>query len=172
MPIEPINPPTELSKLQFDYAWKWFAYHADQRVKMFNYMLLVIGILTNAVVGALEKKYPAGISIGLCVVGAFLAFIFARFDRRNRDLVWLGEDVLVEIERKSLFGSENKISGRYGKQVDFGILSRQVTEETRAAGCVFHDAWMGKHRFWIPTICYSITTLFVSSAILIACSHK
>jgi hypothetical protein len=41
--------PSELQKLQFDFAWKWFAYHADQRVKMFNFMLIVFGIFRRGV---------------------------------------------------------------------------------------------------------------------------
>jgi hypothetical protein len=169
MPTEPVEPVTDLSKLQFDYAWKWFAYHADQRVKMFNYMLVVVGILANAVVGALEKKYPAGISMGLCGVGALLTLIFAKFDRRNRDLVWIGEDVLVELERKNIFGAGKKIAGRYGTQIDFGILSRQIEEETTAGGGLCHDARKGKHRFWIPAVCYLIALLFVAAAISIYC---
>jgi len=28
-----------------DYAWKWFEYHAKQRISMFNYFLIVSGIL-------------------------------------------------------------------------------------------------------------------------------
>lgn len=31
--------PTDLEKMRFDYAWKWFNYHADQRMKMFNFIL-------------------------------------------------------------------------------------------------------------------------------------
>jgi hypothetical protein len=43
--MEPSGDVSDLVKLQFDYAWKWFSFHADQRVKMFNFMLVVFGIL-------------------------------------------------------------------------------------------------------------------------------
>jgi hypothetical protein len=172
MPTAPVDPPSELSKLRFDYAWKWFAYHADQRVKMFNYMLVVVGILANAVVGALEKKYPVGISIGLCAIAALISLIFSKFDRRNRDLVWLGEDILVDLERNAIFGTGNKISGRYQALVDFGILSRQIEQETLIGGGPCHNAAMGKHRFWIPAVCYLIAGLFDAAAILIYCYRQ
>ena len=59
-PAPPPSPlskePTELQKLRFDYAWKWFNFHAEQRTKMFNFMLVGLGILATALVGAIEKK--------------------------------------------------------------------------------------------------------------------
>src|SRR4051812_17959205 len=97
--------PLELRKLQFDYAWKWFSFHADQRVKMFNFMLIVFGIFAAGVVNALDKAALPRVALaGLCFFGTFLAWAFTRLDRRNRDLVWLGEDVLMELERKVIFG--------------------------------------------------------------------
>src|SRR5260370_29011163 len=101
--------PLELRKLQFDYAWKWFSFHADQRVKMFNFMLIVFGIFAAGVVNALDKDLPPVAIAGLCFFAAFLAWAFMRLDRRNRDLVWLGEDVLMDLERKAIFGEGQKI---------------------------------------------------------------
>ena len=101
--IIPADRPSELHKLQFDYAWKWFCFHADQRVKMFNFMLIVFGIFAAGVVNALDKNLPTIVMAGLCIFAIVLALIFILLDRRNRDLVWLGEDVLMDLERKAIF---------------------------------------------------------------------
>jgi hypothetical protein len=60
--------PTGLQQLQFDYAWKWFSFHADQRIKMFNYMLVVFGVFIAGIVSALDKKISFGLIGGLCFV--------------------------------------------------------------------------------------------------------
>lgn len=176
------DPPSELYKLQFDYAWKWFSFHADQRIKMFNYMLVVFGIFAAGIVNALDKHLPNLVTAILCFGAGFLALIFARLDGRNRDLVWLGEDVLMHLEREGIFGTDIKINGRYDAKVDFGILWRQALEEKAATdriraalrdkGCVplvswIHDAWRGKHRVWLPFVSYLIAILFFSAGILI-----
>lgn len=87
---------------RFDYAWKWFAYHADQRVKMFNYMLVVVGIFATAVASAYDKGM-GDTAIALCAIAAVLALIFSRLDQRNQDLVRIGEDVLAELETSYFF---------------------------------------------------------------------
>jgi hypothetical protein len=38
----------------------------------------------------------------------------------------------MDLERRGIFGTDIRISGRYGAQVDLGILSRQALEEQRA----------------------------------------
>jgi hypothetical protein len=168
--------PSELGKLQFDYAWKWFSFHADQRVKMFNFMLIVFGIFAAGVVNALDKDLPPVAIAGLCFFAAFLAWAFMRLDRRNRDLVWLGEDVLMDLERKAIFGEGQKIEGRYdrkegrNRKIDFGILWRQALEERRSPnwgpiGNYWRDGWLGKHRVWLPAIGGWIGVLFFAAGL-------
>jgi hypothetical protein len=105
---DPPSDPSKLCKLQLDYAWKWLSYHADQRVKMFNFMLIVFGIFATAVVTAMDKGLPSGFTATLCFTAAALGLIFSRLDRRNRDLVWLGEEVLTHLEKNCIFGEGKK----------------------------------------------------------------
>jgi len=77
---------------------------------MFNFMLVVLGIFAAGVVNALDKT-PNIVTAFLCFFAAGLAVVFTFLDRRNRDLVWLGEDVLTHLERKAIFGE-----GRTGDQ--------------------------------------------------------
>jgi hypothetical protein len=119
-PSEP--PPSDLQKLQFDYAWKWFSYHADQRVKMFNFMLIVMGIFAAGIVNAVASQHVGRGGIAtFCFFAAALAMIFAVLDRRNRDLVHLGEELLTSLERNVIFG-ENTFAARSGRPIKFGIL--------------------------------------------------
>lgn len=170
MPNESIpvaDSPSELHKLQFDYAWKWFCFHADQRIKMFNYMLIVFGIFAAGVVNALDKDLPTGATSILCFIAAVLALIFTLLDRRNRDLVWLGEDVLMHLERKGIFGEDVKIRGRYDTEIDFGILWRQALEEKSANRGKICDVLRGKHRVWLPLVGYLIAALFFAAGLFI-----
>ena len=151
-------------------------------MKMFNYMLVVFGIFVAGIVNALDKRVPNRVTAGLCFVAAVLAIIFTRLDRRNRDLVWLGEDVLTHLESEEIFGVNVEIEGRSEKKIDFGILRRQALEERGAKARIqgalhdkacaslvvqLRDAWCGKHRVWLPVLGYLMAILFLGAGISI-----
>jgi hypothetical protein len=151
--------PAEIDKLRFDYAWKWFSFHADQRVKMFNFMLVATGFFAAAVASTYDKS-PA-IACALSVAAAIVSLIFTRLDRRNQDLVWLGEDVLVELERRTIFGRDATIEGRDGRATPFGLLWAQARSEKDHPPTVIEAYWRGRHRIWLRRVGY-----------LIACSWR
>jgi hypothetical protein len=172
---QPAEQPSELHKLQFDYAWKWFNFHADQRTKVFNFMLIVVGILAAGIINSLDKHLPNTVYALLCFTGGSLALIFWLLDWRNRYLLWLAEDVLRYLERERIFGKDVKIEGLYGENHDLGILWRQALEDSaarekiqndwRRKPCVpmfiwIHDAWRGKHRVWFPVVSWLIALSF------------
>lgn len=175
--------PNDLQKTQIDYAWKWFAFHADQRVKMFNYMLVVFGIAAAGVVNVLSKpdQVPVWAVSGLCFVTSLLALLFTRLDRRNRDLVWFSEDVLIHLERTVLFGESTEIEGRRRRRVTFGVLWRQErATETAAApptgrlevlkarlADYLSDVMLGKHRVLLPLIGYLLAAMFFIAGLVI-----
>ena len=126
----PREAPLEFHKqLQFDYAWKWFSYHADQRVKMFNFMLVVFGFLVAAIVNAVVGKQQPWFTAILCLIGAALAWIFVALDTRNERLLRFAEEVLTHLEKTAIFGEGMRIADRSGVDVPFGILSRQSIED-------------------------------------------
>jgi hypothetical protein len=157
-----LEPPGEIDKLRLDYAWKWFAFHADQRVKMFNYMLVATGFFAAAVASSYDKS-PA-IACALSLAAALVSLIFTRLDRRNQDLVWLGEDVLVELERRLLFGRDAVIEGRAGQPAPFGILWAQARVERDHPPSMVQLYWRGKHRIWLRRVGYLIAILFLTLA--------
>ena len=56
---------------RLDLAWKWFDFHAKQRTTIFNFFLIITGIILNAYVLAIKEDlkqiaialYPASDSI-------------------------------------------------------------------------------------------------------------
>jgi hypothetical protein len=79
------NEPSELDKLRFDYAWKWFSFHAEQRTKMFNFMLVGLGALATVVVTAINDHLVL-VARFACGLGFVIALVFWRLDGRNRTL--------------------------------------------------------------------------------------
>lgn len=182
----PQNGSTALTKERLDYAWKWFAYHADQRVKLFNYMFVATGILATGAASALkpgeENFLIAGI---LSFLGLCLGLSFRQLDKRNSTLVWYGEDVLRQIEREELFHGQTlhfarEVGGTaYRFEAPMGILNREVEtkiaalksaqehgkSEAKIDTAVFSPqsikrAFDGKHRFWLPFSAYGVMALF------------
>jgi len=45
----------ELHRARMTYAWAWFQYHADQRLKAFNFFLVILGILVVAYGAAMKE---------------------------------------------------------------------------------------------------------------------
>ena len=91
MPDEPkAEIDQELLRLKLDYAWRWFALHAKQRVTMFNYFLVASGILANAY-GLLLREELWGVAIGVAGIGSIVGLVSLGLDVRNRQLVKLGE---------------------------------------------------------------------------------
>ena len=111
-----------LLQLKLDYAWRWFALHAKQRVTMFSYFLVASGILANAY-GLLlrEKHWEAAIAVA--IIGCLAGVVSVGLDARNHQLVKLGEEVLADIEREHLFQAKPR-SGDYDSPIH-GILSRE-----------------------------------------------
>jgi hypothetical protein len=93
------------------YAWNWFAFHADQRLKAFNFFLVLIGIvivaLTTCVGNAVKVTEQVGminlwwgIATIVSAYGAIVSLSFWFLDIRNTELVECGRKALDELEKK------------------------------------------------------------------------
>jgi hypothetical protein len=88
--------------VQLDYAWKWFSYHAAQRISMFNFFLAGVALLA----GALATLFAASLyteAIAVSGLGCVVCLIFRGLDARNRDLISLGELRLIALEKTWVF---------------------------------------------------------------------
>ena len=82
------------------YAWSYFAYHADQRMKTFHFYLIVTSALTAGII-TLESKSVDQLGRTpsfLCFGVAFLSLMFGFLDRRNARLVKNGEAALRHLD--------------------------------------------------------------------------
>ena len=169
-----IEVPSKLSSAQFDYAWKWFNFHADQRTKMFNFMLIIFGFLVAAIANSYEKT--TGLSIWVCIFGTLLAMIFARLDMRNQQLLSWAEDILIKLEADELY-KDFKVWERKSEKTDMqgGILWRQKLEEIKWKQKNRNDPfkirehsrglWTGKHRYMLRGIAYLFALGFVATGV-------
>ena len=79
-----------------DHAWRYFALHAQQRISVFNFFIVLSGILATGI-GA---GFQAGKTMTpvVAILGALLAlfsFVFYRLDGRGSELVKLAEAALI-----------------------------------------------------------------------------
>jgi hypothetical protein len=81
-----------------EYVWKYWAFHADQRLRTFNFFILVVTVLIAGFFTYLkDARYPAY----ACPAGfllSFICYVFWRLDCRNRALIQHAEGILKSIE--------------------------------------------------------------------------
>jgi hypothetical protein len=83
--------------VRLTYVWDWWKFHAKQRTDMFNYFLIITGILANAYATALKEHYIE-LAIGVAAVGAIAAIGFLLLDIRNRFQLRKADAILQAIE--------------------------------------------------------------------------
>jgi len=155
---------SEKQKLRFEYAWKWFSFHAEQRTKMFNFMLIVMGLFAAALASAIDKElfYEAS---ALSVFAMVVSFAFWMLDLRNRHLYMVGMNVLVREEKTVLFNSEPGIE-THEKEANaeyYGLASCIANEDKYDT--FFDDIFKRKHSFWMPFVAFLFTGLFAIAAL-------
>lgn len=140
---------SDVELLRFDYAWKWFAFHADQRTKMFNFMLVGLGIFATGVAAAIEKHLRLEAAV-LAFAATLIAIGFRLLDRRNRTLYQVALDDLIRFEQQRLFAGETKGIAWGGVHERKGAL-REVLE--------------GRHGRLMPLVTWIFVALFAAGAV-------
>ena len=87
----------DLAQTKFEYAWRYFAYHARQRVTMFHFFLLGSGVIGNAYALLLRGQLHLEAGV-VAMLGLIVCFVFFCLEIRNHQLVNLGEDALMRVE--------------------------------------------------------------------------
>lgn len=164
----------ELVKLRLSYAWDIFAFHAAQRTMMFNFFLIAVGIVANGVALALRYGLPVYFALVLLGVGAFLSVAFRHLDKRNVQLLEMGEDILRKLERDAVFWGLGSLDGF--PNIPLGFLHREAAEKQRMRELSesretaspneieFLKARTGlryKHGTWIPLIQMTMFGIFL-----------
>jgi hypothetical protein len=90
---------------ELDIGWRWFEFHARQRLDSFKFFALGYGATMSLTLAFINTgtHFPA---LLLSIFSALLAIIFWQLDERNRQLIEIGEKIIDSCWRASRF-SEN-----------------------------------------------------------------
>lgn len=90
------NDPLQSPEKAMDHAWRYFALHAQQRMSVFNFFVVLSGILATGICAGLQVGKPtAPVTAILGALLALFASVFQRLDKRGAHLVKLAEDALA-----------------------------------------------------------------------------
>jgi hypothetical protein len=101
--------PTDRDQMLLEHGWRHFEFHAQQRLSLFNFYIVLCGLLVAAwatVMTSDESMREVGIL--LSVLLSFFSYVFWRFDQRNADLTKQAETV-VGLAEERLFGTDSKL---------------------------------------------------------------
>jgi len=111
-------------KAAFDHGWEWFKYHADQRLTLMRYYLILIGVVATAFYTTFEKDLPYA-AAGAALFGMVSSVCFGALDKRVSDLIKLGEKLLAK--------EQEKLSSELA-YAEIKIVERAEQNQVRALG--------------------------------------
>ena len=124
----------------FDYAWKHFTVIADQRLKTFNFYIIIVGASVAATASAYKNDKPFWLLLVCGALQVVCALIFFLIDQRSLRLINGPKKILASMEEEAgweLFRADiagqrrfrNKISSytfafriAFAAQCAFGLL--------------------------------------------------
>lgn len=152
----------EMLKIRLDFSWKWFELHANQRMSLFNYFLIITGILANAYVTAVSDNNNL-FAIAICLIGFVQSIGFITFDIRSRQLTQYSEDIMEKLERDGVF-PDNFGHPNINKGKTLGLLRRDSDNKMREGqngGLLFFLKRIKKMKFWIRLVQLLISSIFL-----------
>ncbi|MRW89240.1 hypothetical protein GJ699_04520 [Duganella sp. FT80W] len=84
-----------------DQLWDHFKFNADQRIKAFNFFVILSGFVNGGVLTAYDKHYSPYIFIAAGLFIVLLAIIFWIVDKRSRGLTELAKPGLLAYEKQT-----------------------------------------------------------------------
>ncbi len=91
---------SEDRKEALDYSWNHFALHAGQRMKVFNFFLIVSGVFLGAFATVKKIAPNTNLIASLPLTLSLIAYIFWRLDQRTRALIHIAEEAMKYIEQE------------------------------------------------------------------------
>jgi hypothetical protein len=115
---------------QREYAWNYFQLHAQQRMRSFNFFVVIAAILTAGLAELFKKDFEfrfLGVVLGLCLM--VISIVFGKLDERVRFLIKHSEDVLKELEKDLLSDTEYQ----YREETMLFLTEEKKTYQTRTS---------------------------------------
>jgi hypothetical protein len=78
-----------------NHSWNWFKYHAEQRMLIVRFYLIVVGALGAGCLSAFDKNENVIAAI-IAAFGAIISELFAKLDLRTRQLIDASKAALKE----------------------------------------------------------------------------
>lgn len=89
-----------------EILWKYFELHANQRMQLMNFYIVLESLLIAGLISLLSAQKDLIIwECGICVAIIFFSLIFYGLDRRTRYMIKLCEDTIKKIEKAN--GGQN-----------------------------------------------------------------
>jgi hypothetical protein len=133
------------------HAWEYFKLHAEQRIRVFNfYVLLTVAMVAGLLTVLKEAPAMPYIASAVCVLIAFFSVIFLLLDGRTRSLIENAERTLLVLEEDARLPD-----GPDGAPHPGRIFTRAAYETRRAS----------EHNLvWTYTLCFRV--VFIAMALL------
>jgi hypothetical protein len=146
---------SDLSDAQ-QYAWNSFEYHAKQRMDVFRFYLILVGLVFVGAFRTIEEEH-SGIAILILFFLIFITFIFYRLDIRGKELVKISEEYLKY--------SESAMSKKLSNpSIAIISLADQQSSEIKTNG-----KWYEKNFYSFSQLFHAIyLSVFVFSILVIA----
>lgn len=93
--------------------WKYFEFHADQRLRAFYFFLIIIGALSVAYYTCLRDCYLRDFAPNMCLLSMFTALGFFFLEIRNVQLVNTGREALKRL-MPEIEGSDSGLNKAWG----------------------------------------------------------
>ncbi len=155
---------------RFEYAWRYFDFHAKQRTTMFNFFLLFSGLLVNGCFLLVHQGHYL-LLLSSSILGIAITLIFLFLERRNEELVHIAEDILRAVETDVLFLNFDRTI-KWPKQrtwdgrmieastvKSLGIFIRQDDDEQHGKASRY------RHGTWLPCVQLAIAFLYLLFAL-------
>lgn len=109
---------TTEAETALNHAWRYFDLHAKQRIALFNFFVVLEGLILAGWASAMTGETPQpAVAVILGVLLTFFSLIFWKFDERNSFLTKRAEDALSVLEQDMpdavhLFATEKEQTAR------------------------------------------------------------
>jgi hypothetical protein len=128
-----------------EYGFKWFEYHAQQRITSFHFYLIAYSGLAAAEAFLLKETFHFGsMLIGLVMI--FTSVLFWQLDVRNRQLIEIGELII----------SQGWLEGGLDSHLNPIHLSRKTQSEGLRFKYIFGIVFMLGGIAGLGTLAYAI----------------
>ena len=92
--------PMEQSHALLEHSWRYFELHANQRMTVFNFFLVLSGAIAAGLAATIQGSARlAMLGVALGALLALVAFVFWKLDQRVSFLIKHAEAALADVER-------------------------------------------------------------------------